>query len=303
MNPNAHTRAQLAEEIGLTEAALRESEERYRHLYEDAPLGDFSANMSGRITDVNKGAVALLGYSRDELIGRSVIDLYADTQAGKKKAERLNQRLRAGEEIYGEELEMRRADGSSVWVSLTVQLIRDAEGQPVGRRGIVLDNTGRREAETELRLRSKELEALFNVARLLADAGTFVGQVKRALEELVAISQADSAHLRVLDDQEEGLRLVTSTGLRPIAPDDIRPLKDSRGGEVFQRGVPIIANDYSVRRGRSRRPGPRRGGGALEAPSALSRVWLPVRAGGRTIGVVAVTRQGSTISRPSVRGC
>ena len=167
------------------EQALQESEEQYRQLYENAPIGDFSVDMDGRIHDVNKSAVQLLGYARDDLIGRSIIDLYADTPAGKEKAQQLNQRIRAGEEVYDEEMEMRRADGSSVWVSLTVQLVRDAQGQPIGRRGLVLDTTGRKLAEEALREREREraqaLEQLQVAQQQLIQSGKLA-----AMGELVA---------------------------------------------------------------------------------------------------------------------
>ena len=406
------------------EQALLESEERYRQLYENAPICDFAADMRGRISDVNNRAVELLGYARDELIGRSVIDLYADRPAGKKKARHLNRRIRAGEETHGEELEMRRADGSSVWVSLTVQLTRDAEGRPVGRRDLALDITDRKRAEEELReseeryrivvenvtdaisinikqkrvfvnqafltllglrdrseaegrsvdryvipadrerlherlaavergdpisgldevrvlrsdgevrtvefgatdivyqgqkarlavlrdvterkqteeeakLRTQELEALFNVANIFAERGAFEKQVTRVLEQLVAISQADSAHLRVPDDKEQGLRLVASAGLGvgEIAPDAVRPYGGSRSGTVFTQGEPIIANDYSTNRTRGRVRGR-----ALDAYGAQSAAWLPIKAAGRTIGVLAVnTRKVNHFTPERVR--
>ena len=133
------------------EEALKESEERYRDLYENAPNCDFTADLQGTIQMVNKTAVELLGYARDDLIGRSVLDLYADTLAGKDKARWLNQRLRSGEEVDGEELEMRRADGATIWVSLTVRLIRNRQGQLLGRRGVVMDITARKQAEETIK--------------------------------------------------------------------------------------------------------------------------------------------------------
>ena len=112
------------------EEELLESEERFRDLYENAPLAYFSVGIDGHIHMVNRGTEELLGYLRHSLIGRSVLELYADTPEGIGKARRLNQRIRAGEEIHGEELEMTRADGRSIWVNLTVHLIKDARGQP-----------------------------------------------------------------------------------------------------------------------------------------------------------------------------
>ncbi len=133
------------------EEALRESEERFRDLYENAPHCDFTADMDGTIRMVNKAAVELLGYARDDLIGRSVLDLYADTPGGKDKARLLNQRIGSGEEVDGEELEMRRADGRTIWVSLTVRLLQDPQGQLLGRRGMVVDITERKRAEDTIK--------------------------------------------------------------------------------------------------------------------------------------------------------
>ncbi|KKL05944.1 hypothetical protein LCGC14_2600950, partial [marine sediment metagenome] len=107
-------------------------------------------DMDGTIRMANNTSVEMLGYARHDLVGRSVLDLYADTPAGKDKARRLNQRIEAGEEIRDEELEMRRADGRTIWVSLTVQLIRNRQGQLLGRRGVVVDFTARKRAEETL---------------------------------------------------------------------------------------------------------------------------------------------------------
>jgi len=125
----------------LAEQALRESEKRYRDLYEEAPNAYFSVGVDGYIKRANRSATELIGYSRDELIGRPVFDLYADTPNGKVKAQEVFQRFLTGEEIRGEELEMCRADGIKVWVSLSVRPIRDKEGRVVASRSVVQDIT------------------------------------------------------------------------------------------------------------------------------------------------------------------
>ncbi len=109
--------------------AGRERENIYRDLFEEAPIACFSVGADGRIRMANRRALELLAYQLDELIGRPVLDLYADTPAGKTRAQELFLQFRAGVEIRGEELEMRRADGAHLWVSLSVGAIRDAKGQ------------------------------------------------------------------------------------------------------------------------------------------------------------------------------
>jgi len=131
----------------MADEALRESEERYRTLYEDAPVAYFSVGGNNYIERANRSATELLGYSLDELIGRPVFDLYADTPNGKAKAQELFRWFLAGEEICDQELEMCRADGSNVWISLSVRPIRDKEGRVVASRSAIVDISERKKLD------------------------------------------------------------------------------------------------------------------------------------------------------------
>jgi len=149
--------------------ALRESEERYRDLYEEAPIAYFTVAEDGKIQQANRRAVELLGYSLEELIGRPMLDLYADTPAGKEKAQEVFSRFHAGAEIRSEELELRRADGRSVWISLSMRPIRDEEGRVLVSRSMAEDITERKRAEEKLREAAilDSLTGLYNRRHLL----------------------------------------------------------------------------------------------------------------------------------------
>ena len=115
--------------------------------------------MKAIIQLVNASAVNLLGYEREALIGQPVFGLYADTPMGKEKARQIAQRINKGEKIRSEEMQMRRADDTSVWVSLTLQPIFDSQDQVVGRLAIVEDITQRKQIEESLRIRTQAIEA------------------------------------------------------------------------------------------------------------------------------------------------
>jgi len=134
------------------EEALQASEERFRDLYENAPNAYFSIGTDGLIRRCNQRAEKLLGYTVKELIGRSVMELYANTPHGKEKAAYILQRFQAGGVVRDEELEMQRADGSPVWVSLTVDAIQDAEGRIIESRSMVLNITKRKQTQEALSL-------------------------------------------------------------------------------------------------------------------------------------------------------
>ena len=137
---------------------LKQSEDQYRDLYEEAPNAFFSVGVDGRIERANRSATELLGFSSSELIGRPVMDLYADTISGKAKARDIFQRFRDGQEIHGEELEMRKSDGSTVWVDLSVRPIRDVDGIVVRSQSIAVDMTARKQAEERIQQQKELLE-------------------------------------------------------------------------------------------------------------------------------------------------
>ena len=130
--------------------ALREREQAYRDLYEEAPVAFVSVGTDGRIKKANHRAAELFRYSVAELTGRLVFDLYADTPNGKPKAHEVFQRFVAGQETDAEELECRAADGRQVWVSLSVKPIRGAQGHIEASRSILVDITDRRRMEAAL---------------------------------------------------------------------------------------------------------------------------------------------------------
>jgi len=139
---------------------LQESQAQFRDLYENAPNAYFSIGVDGYIRRCNRRAAEMLGYAVDELIGQSRLRLYVDTPQGKEKALKVFQRFLAGETVIDEELQMQQADGTLIWVSLTMNAIRDAQGQVVESRSMVVDITERKLAEGRIKAALEEKEAL-----------------------------------------------------------------------------------------------------------------------------------------------
>src|SRR6516165_8952988 len=138
------------------------SEGIYQALFEEAPVACFSVGIDGRVRMANRRALELVAYQLDDLVGRPVVDLYADTPAGKAKAQEVLARFRAGLETCGEELEMRRRDGTRVWVSLSVRPIRNAEGQVVATCSMLEEISERRDRERQADGPSHHRELLDN---------------------------------------------------------------------------------------------------------------------------------------------
>ena len=142
-------RATAERERMRAEQRVRESEERYRDLYENAPNAYLSVGVDGRVLRVNRRATELLGYTVEELVGRPVDSLMAETPAGKVRGAEVFRKFLAGEGVSGWELEMRRVDGRPLWISLWMEPIRGEDGKVLASRSFWVDITARVLAEAE----------------------------------------------------------------------------------------------------------------------------------------------------------
>jgi len=139
---------------------IQEGEVKYRDLYEKAPNAYFSVGVEGLIHKCNMRATEMLGYEKEELIGKPVLDLYANTPQGKEKASKVFERFVAGEDTISQELQMQKRDGTPIWISLTVNIIRDDSGQVLESRSMVVDITERKQAEEKLKESEEKFRSL-----------------------------------------------------------------------------------------------------------------------------------------------
>jgi PAS domain S-box-containing protein len=132
------------------EQALREAQELFRSAFDNAPIGIAVSNLDGHYLRVNRALCDILGYSEEELLSTTFQDLTypEDREASMAYVDRLV----AGEiDKYSLEKRYVRADGTPVWVSLSVSLVRDADDRPLYYVAQVQDITERKQAEERLR--------------------------------------------------------------------------------------------------------------------------------------------------------
>ena len=133
------------------EEALRESEERYRTLIEQASDGIFLADNEGRYIEVNSAGCRLLGYTREEILQKTIRDL---TVVALAQPLRLDE-IRQGKTILSER-EMIRKDGTLVSVEISAKQFPNGKLQ-----GIARDITERKQVAEALTASESELRALF----------------------------------------------------------------------------------------------------------------------------------------------
>lgn len=133
---------------------LRESEGRYADLYENAPDMYVSVDVStATIIRCNQTLASKTGYSKDEIVGKPIFDMYhPDCMDDVKKAFRSF--VETGE-IKDAELQLKRKDGSRIDVSLNVTAARDEKGKVLSSRSTWRDITERKRSEMAL-IKSEE---------------------------------------------------------------------------------------------------------------------------------------------------
>lgn len=151
--------AQDITERRTAEMRLRDSEARFRGIFEGAAMGIGLIDMEGRLLTSNKTFQKMLGYDEDELHGKIVIEYTHEDDLS--ETWELFRALKSGRlDHYQIEKRYRRKDGQYFWARLTVSSVKGTEGQPLYAIGMVEDITQARQAEKQLKESEQRLRNL-----------------------------------------------------------------------------------------------------------------------------------------------
>ncbi|MBI2393196.1 MAG: PAS domain S-box protein [Deltaproteobacteria bacterium] len=186
-------------------SSTRPDEARFLASFEEAPLGLAHIALNGEWLEVNQRFCEILGYRRDELIGRSGF-------VGFTHPDDLGEEIALAEEMLGGRssrytVEKRyvRKDRSIVWVELTASLVRTPSGAPDYYVAAALDISARRRLESERARAAVRVETLSHTSRALSRAGLDVHEVLSAVVHEVAERIGDACALRLSLEDEQGL--------------------------------------------------------------------------------------------------
>ena len=214
-----------------TEAALRRSEKRFRDLFEGVPVGVYRIRPDGRFAALNPPLATLLGY-RDpaDLEGFQTGKLYADPEDRRRSRTRMQEEGR----VENFETQVRRADGTLLWVRSTAHAIYGADGELEGYEGTIEDISEQRKAEEALRAREERFRSLVqNASDLISilDSEARVRYHSPSLERLLGFELAD----------REG-----SYAFERVHPED-RPELEERFRELLQTPGRSVRMEFRIR--------------------------------------------------------
>jgi two-component system cell cycle sensor histidine kinase/response regulator CckA len=151
----------------LSERALRESEERFRRIFDAAPLGIVLVSLTGQILRANRAVCEWLGYAPEEIVGRPHTDFIPpeDTEESMRLARRLVEDAKLSS--FQTERRYLTKHGQVVWGRLTVVALRNGEEQPQYLLGMIEDITQQRLLEEQVR-HAQKMEAVGQLAAGIA---------------------------------------------------------------------------------------------------------------------------------------
>jgi PAS domain S-box-containing protein len=193
------------------EAALRESEERFRRVFEEGPLGLALVNRDFRFEKVNSALCQMVGYDEAELSRMSFVDITHsdDVRADVELAEKLFKR-----EIPFYRIQKRylKKTGEIIWINLTASVIQGPDGEPMYGLAMVEDITELKRTQEEVLFRQK-LESVGTLAGGIAHdfnniLGVVQAQAELALQEVDAGSSCTEQLNAVRDVAMRGAEIV-----------------------------------------------------------------------------------------------
>jgi len=245
-----------------SERLIRQSEERYRNIIEQMEDGCFETDLTGNFTFVNNAECRLLGYKKEELIGKNNL-FYADEKSAKEIHRFFVDICKTGKAVKSHELHFAKKDGNRVIHNVSISLLRDTQGKPAGFRGIARDITERKQMEEALRHSEEKYRSTIETIQDgyfeidLAGKYTFLNDIicqhlKYSREELIGTDnrayqtpeEAKKTYLAFRQVYETGIsnkalemQIIRKDGTTGVSEVSISLIRDSSGVPIGFRGI------------------------------------------------------------------
>ncbi len=174
------------------EKQLQKSEEQFRDLYDNAPVGYFEYDLRGNITRVNNTYLGMLGYIAEEVIGNPCWEFIVDEVAREQIMAKLDG---VRPPAIGLERTYRRKDGTTFPVLFQDRLLLDEAGHIKGIRTTIQDITARKDAEESLKEREESLQAILDNSPTLISEYDLEGRYIRVNQAVTKLLKRNASDL------------------------------------------------------------------------------------------------------------
>jgi PAS domain S-box-containing protein len=197
-------RKRAEEALRASTEALRRSEERWRTVFQNAPVAIGTLNLDGRFVTANPTFQRMLGYGEDELRSLTGLDItHEDDRAATRRL--IDEMMAGGRQSYQMEKRYRRKDGQVIWVLVNTSIIPASGSTPAFFAGVVVDMTERKRAQEE-RERLRQLEADLAHVNRVSMMGELAASLAHEITQPIGSAGTNArAALNFLDQQPPDL--------------------------------------------------------------------------------------------------
>jgi diguanylate cyclase (GGDEF)-like protein/PAS domain S-box-containing protein len=166
------------------EEGLRQTEQKYRSIFENAVEGIFQTSPDGHYLTANPMLARIYNYDSPAELISTLTDIERQLYADPNRRQEFMRLLQERDAVWDFESEVYRKDGSVIWISESARAIRDASGELLGYEGTVADITQRKQAEIELLKRDSLLSGVAEAMNYLLCDTNYQSAVSKALATL-----------------------------------------------------------------------------------------------------------------------
>ncbi len=194
------------------ESALKESEEKYRTLFENAPVGIFQSTPSGRYLSVNPTLAYLYGYSSPEAVIKEVTDISSQIYVDASDREKFKQLISETGEIKDFVKKNYRKDGSIIWTSTNARVVKDLTDEIQYYEGFTLDVTENKQAEKRIKQQLARLTALREIDQYITSSFDLNQILHMLVREVSNQLDVDAATILMENSGTNVLKYAAGTG-------------------------------------------------------------------------------------------
>ncbi|MCB9111481.1 MAG: PAS domain S-box protein [Anaerolineales bacterium] len=193
------------------ESAIRDAEERYRSIFENAVEGIYQSSLEGRFHTVNPAFAAMMGYASPQDMVESVTDIAEQLYNDESRREDFIDLLEKQGRVTRFEYQMRRKDGKLIWVSENAHRVSNPDGT-FHYEGILEDITARKQNEERIDYQIKQLNALHAIDTAINSNFDLRTTLEVLLREVIAQLNVDAASVLLFNKETHTLDYTAGRG-------------------------------------------------------------------------------------------